>query len=64
MPSCTVGKSFIRDSFYIEVDFLLNSDYSAMKMLKLFYLLECQGGYIRLVLTINTFKIRGSRMDN
>ena len=57
-------KSCRRYSLSIEDNFLLQSDDSAIKIFKLFSVLEFQGGWVVLNTTIHPSKIRGARMDN
>ena len=52
-----------RYSFSREDNFLLNSENYATKIFRLFFVLECQGGWVRLNTTIYSYKMRGMRMD-
>ena len=57
-------KSYRRYSLSREDNFLLKSDNSAMKIFYLFSVIECQGGQVRLNITIHPFKIRGAQIDS
>ena len=49
---------FRKYNFSIYIDFFLKSDYSAMKIIKLFSFIEVQGGKFILEITTNASKIR------
>ena len=57
-------KSDRRDNFPKYHNFLLESENPDMKIFKLFSILEDQGGYIKLNITIHNYKVRGTWMDN
>ena len=42
----------------------MKSEDSSMKIFKLFYVLECQGGQVKINITIHLFNIRGSHVQN
>ena len=52
-------KSVMGDNLPSEHNFLLESENPAMKIFKLLFILEVQGGYIRLNITIHPSKVRG-----
>ena len=50
-------------SFSREVNLLLKSDNSAMKIFKLFYVIEYQGGWVIMKIIIHHSKIMGTCME-
>ena len=53
-------KSGRGENFYKEHNLLLKSENPAMKIFKLFSVLEGQGGYIRLKISIHSSNVRGT----
>ena len=56
-------KSGKGDNFYREHNLLLESENPAMKIFKLFSIIEGQGGYIRFNIAIHPSKVRGTLME-